>query len=505
MIEANKRAKRRAAAADGLAIQLVRGNGRPLFAQVHEQVVDRIASGDLSPGMRLPPVRSLAKTLGINQMTVARAYKDLADAGFVEGRAGGGTYIRTPSGIASRRVRTPREHVENRPLLSERLFDLSHAPGVIAFTANFPVIDSACIDEFRACLEAVMAENVASCFHYDPPTGRPSLRRQIAAYLRERGVVTPPEDVVVTSGAQQAIDLVIRSLVPPGAPVIIERPAYYGVINALRTAQARVLEVPLEPDGMDIAALEMHLSRHRPRLIYTNPTFQNPTGITTSEEKRRALLALARKYGVAILEDDHNSDLRFAGTPLPSVRALAEPEDPVFHVRSFGKVFLPGVRLGYVVTPSRARRALLAIKAHSDLHTNALMQEATALFLERGNYKRPFERMRKSYGLMQKKLIRKLSEGMPSGTLIGRPEGGLSLWLNLPEGTEVSELYYRAVRRGVAFISGEVFYASHVNPRTLRVSFGSMTDEVLAEGVSRLCSVAADLMRPRGALSAIFT
>lgn len=505
MAGASKRPKRRAEVVGGLDIQLTKGKGRPLFAQLHEQVIDRIASGDLSPGMRLPPVRSLAQTLGINQMTVARAYKDLAESGFVEGRGGGGTYVRALTGVASRRPRTPKEQIENRPLLSERLFDLSHAPGVIAFTANFPVIEKACIDEFRACLDTVMSENVASCFHYDPPAGRPRLRQQIAEYLRGHSIAAPAEDVVVTSGAQQAIDLVIRSLVPPGASVIIERPVYYGVINALRAAQARILEVPLEQDGMDISALERHLVRQRPRLIYTNPTFQNPSGITTSEEKRRAILGLARKYGVAILEDDHNSELRFAGRPVPSMRALAEPEDLVFYARSFGKVFLPGVRLGYVVTPSQARRALLAIKAHSDLHTNALMQEATALFFERGGYRHPFERMRKRYGAIQQKLIRSLSEGMPADTLIGEPEGGLSLWLNLPEGTEVSELYYRAVRRGVAFISGEVFYASHANPRTLRVSFGSITDEVLAEGISRLCSVATDLMRPRGALSAIFT
>lgn len=505
MTHTNKQPRRRAAVAAGLDIQLLKGNGRPLFMQVHEQVVDHIAAGNLAPGMRLPPVRALARELGINQMTVARAYKDLADAGFVEGRAGGGTYVRAPLGAGSRRLRSLQNSLAEQPLLSERLFELSHAPGVIAFTANFPALDKPCMDEFKACLEAVMADDIASCFHYDPPTGRPRLRRQISDYLRERGIISPPDDIIVTSGAQQAIDLVVRSLVPPGAPVIIERPAYYGIINALRTAHARILEVPLEQDGMDMAALEVHLSRHRPRLIYTNPTFQNPTGITTSEEKRRALLVLARKYGVAILEDDHNSELRFSGTSVPSIRALADSEDSVFYARSFGKVLLPGVRLGYVVTPSRTRRSLLATKAHSDLHTNAMMQEATALFLARRNYQKPFERMKKAYGVMQRKLIRSLSEGMPSGTLIGKPEGGLSLWLNLPEGTEVSELYYRAVQRGVAFISGEVFYASHVNPRTLRVSFGLMSDAVLDEGVARLCSVANDLMRPRGALNAIFT
>lgn len=452
--------------------------------------------------MRLPPVRRLAEQLGINHMTVAKAYKDLAAAGFVEGRAGGGTHVRAPNGFESRRGRVL-EAATSEPLLSERLYELSHAPGVIGFTSNYP--NAECAAEFEACLESVIADGLAQYFSYDPPNGRTALRRAVVTYLAEQGVVAAPEDVVITSGAQQGIELVTRLLVPPGAPVIIERPAYYGVINVLRSVGARILEVPLEPDGMDIEKLETALSRHRPRLIYTNPTFQNPTGVTTSLEKRRRILDLARRHGVAILEDEPSSELRFSGTPIPSIRAIAEPDESVFYVRGFGKVYLPGTRLGYVVAPAHARRPLLALKAHTDLHTNGILQEAMARFLGRRNYPKILDRMKNAYAAKQRQLIASLSAGMPPGTLIGQPEGGLSLWLTLPEGTEVSELYYRAVRRGVAFVAGEVFYASHVNPRTLRVSFGLLGDEVLEEGVARLCSVAKDLMRPRSTPSVIFT
>jgi 2-aminoadipate transaminase len=485
-------------------IELAKGNGRPLFMQLHEQIVDRIAAGELTAGTRLPPVRRLAAQLGINHMTVAKAYKDLAEAGFVEGRAGGGTHVRAPYGTGSRRGRGV-QPVAAGPLLSERLYELSHAPGVIGFTTNYPAPDADCAKEFELCLQSVVADGLSPYFAYDPPNGRMNFRRSIVDYLAQQGVAVVPEDVIVTSGAQQAIELVIRLLVPYGSPAIVERPTYYGVINALRSVGARILEVPLETDGMDLAKLEAHLSRHRPRLIYTNPTFHNPTGVTTSLEKRRNILALARKHGVAILEDDHNSELRFSGSPIASIRSLSEPGDNVFYVRGFGKVFLPGTRLGYVVTPAQARRPLLGLKAHSDLHTNGIMQEAMTRFLTRGNYPKFLDRMKKTYAAKQRQLMQSLSTGMPAGTLIGRPEGGLSLWVTLPEGTEVSELYYRAVRRGVAFVAGEVFYAFHANPRTLRVSFGLLKDDVLEEGVARLCSVAKDLMRPRSALSPIFT
>ena len=497
-----QRHPRQATEPSAFGISLSKGNGRPLFMQLHEQIVDRISAGELTAGARLPPVRRLAEQLGINHMTVAKAYKDLAKAGFVEGRAGGGTHVRAPYG--TKRARGAEPAVAG-PLLSERLYELAHAPGVIAFTTNHPEPDSECTKEFETCLQSVIADGLSPYFINDSSNGRVSFRREIVEYLAQQGLVTTPEHVIVTSGAQQAIELVIRLLVPHGSPVIVERPTYYGVVNALRSAGARILEVPLESDGMDIDMLEALLSRHRPRLIYTNPTFQNPTGVTTSIEKRRSILALARKHGVSILEDDQNPELRFAGAPISSICALSEPDDDVFYVRGFGKVFLPGTRLGYVVTHARARRSLLGLKAQSDLHTNGIMQEAMARFLARKNYPKILERMKRVYATKQRKLIATLSAGMPPGTLIGQPEGGLNLWLTLPEGAEVSELYYRAVRRGVAFVAGEGFYASHTNPRTLRVSFGLLRDDALEEGVTRLCSVAQDLMPPRSASSPIFT
>ena len=493
---------RQASEPSGFGISLSKGNGRPIFMQLHEQIIARISAGELTAGARLPPVRRLAEQLGINHMTVAKAYKDLAKAGFVEGRAGGGTHVRARYG--TRRARGA-EPAVGGPLLAERLYELAHAPGVIAFVTNYPEPDSECMKEFEICLQSVIADGLSPYFIYDSSNGRISLRRAIVEYLSEQGLAATPDDVIVTSGAQQAIELVIRLLVPHGSPVIVERPTYYGVINALRCVGARILEVPLESDGMDIDKLEEHLSRHRPRLICTNPTFQNPTGVTTSVAKRHSILALAGRHGVPILEDDHNSELRFSGSPVPSIRALSEQDDDVFYVRGFGKVFLPGTRLGYVVTPARARPALLGLKAQSDMHTNGIMQEAMARFLVRKNYPKILERMKKVYAGKQRRLIASLEAGMPPGTLIGRPEGGLSLWVTLPEGAEVSDLYYRAVRRGVAFVAGEAYYASHVNPRTLRVSFGLVRDDALEEGVSRLCSVMNDLMRPRSAPSPIFT
>jgi len=323
------------------------------------------------------------------------------------------------------------------------------------------------------------------------------LRQQIHAYLKAQGTAVDPDNVMVTSGAQQAIDLAVRSLVAPGAAVAIEQPAYYGAINALRGVRARMLEVPLEHDGMDLDILERHLVREQARVIYTNPTFQNPTGITLSETKRRRLLALARRFGAVIIEDDHSNELRFARKPIPAIRALAEDDDLVLYIRGFGKTFLPGVRLGYLVMPDAFRQRLLMAKAHADLHCNSFIQEAMAQFLARGSHEPILARMLDVYGRRQRQLYDSLVAGMPAGTTVGHPDGGLSLWLTLPEGADVSELYFRAVRRGIAFVAGDVFYAAPTHTRSLRISFGVNRPDEVEEGVLRLCSVVKDLINRR--------
>ena len=367
----------RAIAAERIALKLSDNNGQPLFIQIREHVRDLIVRGALVEGMRLPPVRALARQLGVNQITVGKAYRELAYAGLIDGRRGGSSFVRGSSNLSPANM----PGVPAHPLLAERLFELARAPGVITFTSNYPTVDDAAVCDFRECITFAAVEKLDSCFLYDPPLGRPELRRQIHRYLLKQSINVDPDDVMVTSGAQQAIDLAVRTLLPPGAPAIIERPAYYGAINALRNARARIIEVPIENDGMDLDILRTHLIRDQAQFIYTNPTFQNPTGVTMSEEKRRALLGLAREFNAIIFEDDHSPELRFAGKAVPAIRALADESDPVLYARGFGKVFLPGSRLGFLVAPDALRRKLLMAKAHADLHTNSFVQEAAARYL----------------------------------------------------------------------------------------------------------------------------
>ncbi len=483
----------RAIAAAQITVTLAEGEGA-LFTQIREQIQELIARGVLTPGMRLPPVRALARQLGVNQITVAKAYRELSDSNLIEGRRGGGSFVRSHGPDMSIDVTA---EVSGRALLAERLYELARAPGVIAFSSNYPKLDDKAVADLRDCFITTTQGRLEACFTYDPPLGRLALREQIVTQLRQQGVAADTENVIVTSGGQQAIDLSIRAMVAPGAPVILEQPTYYGIINTLRSARARMLEVPMEHNGMDLNAVERHLIRDQARLIYTNPSFHNPTGATMSLEKRRELLALARRHGAVIVEDDHSPELRFRGRPVPSIRALAEDGDLVLYARGLGKVFLPGMRVGYLLTPDALRRKLLMAKVHSDLHSNSFMQEAVAQYLARGCHTAHLERMRPEYGRRQHLLHERLLAGMPSGATVSHPEGGLSLWLTLPEGADVSDLYFRAVRRGVAFVAGDVFYAAPSRSRALRISFGLNRPDELEEGVDRLCSVVKDLLSPR--------
>jgi DNA-binding transcriptional MocR family regulator len=485
--------------AERISLKLSGNNGQPLFMQIREHVRNLIAGGELIPGMRLPPVRALARQLNVNQITVAKAYRELADGGLVEGRRGGGSFVRSFNNGAT--LNTP--DVSSGPLLAERLFELARAPGVISFTANYPAVDEGTVAKLRDCIAFAATEKLDACFRYDPPGGRPGLRQQIQLYLSNQSIDAEPDNIIVTSGAQQALDIAVRALIPPATPVIVERPAYYGAINALRGVRARLLEVPLEGDGMDLDILKTYLVRDQARFIYTNPTFQNPTGITMSEEKRHALLALAREFNAIIFEDDHSPELRFSGRPVPAIRAIAQADDPVLYARGFGKVLLPGTRLGFLIVPDALRRRLLVAKAHADLHTSSFMQEAAARFFATCRPGEIADRLCQQYGRRQRILYNGLSAGMPEGTRISQPEGGLSLWLTLPQGADISELYFRAVRRGVAFVTGDVFYATPADSRSLRVSFGLNRSDELHEGVERLCSVVKDLLSRRDARAAV--
>jgi DNA-binding transcriptional MocR family regulator len=474
----------------------------PLYARIRDEFASKINSGKLRDGAKLPTVRELAKERSINPMTVSRAYRELAERGFISSRPGSGSYV-TKSGrpIASGRALTTTEPSIDPGGISSRLFELARAPGVIGFTGNYPSVELSDAGAFARCLQDLLVRGAADFFRYDPPAGREELRDALLPFLAHHSIATRADDLIVTSGGQQGMDIVARHLLSPGDRVILEQPAYFGAINVVRAAGAVPVPLRFGSNGFDLNEVADAIRKHNPRLIIINPTFQNPTGHSVPLDQRRGLVDLALSSGTPILEDDHSPEMRFRGEPLPPLRALPDGDQVVYYTRGFGKAFIPGVRLGFLLPPRSALQGCLEIKATTDLQSPALLQGALADYLQHSDWPAYVERLRGVYRERQEALVDILINKVGDYGRLALPDGGLSLWLELPGEISAREVYFNAVRRGVAFAVADSFSFRRERPSALRIAFGLTDPKDFEEGASRLAGVLRNVVSPQRLLS----
>ncbi len=474
----------------------------PIYARIRDEFAAKIATGKLKDGSKLPTVRELAKERSINPMTVSRAYRELAERGFITARPGSGSYVSRPGrNAANGRAQTTAEPSIDPGGISSRLFELARAPGVIAFTGNYPSVEMSDAAAFARCLQESLARGATEYFRYDPPAGREELREALLPFLAEHGIVTRADDLIVTSGGQQGMDIVARHLLARGDRVILEQPAYFGAINVVRAAGAVPIPLRFGPNGFDLNEVADAIRKHNPRLIIINPTFQNPTGHSVPLDQRRGLVDLARENGIPILEDDPSPELRFRGQPLPPLRALPGGNEVVYYTRGFGKTFIPGVRLGFLLPPRGGLHGCLEIKATTDLQSPALLQGALADYLRRTDWQTYLKRLRLGYGERQEELFDILTATLGEYGSLALPDGGLNLWLELPGEISAREVYFNAVRRGVAFAVADSFSFRPERPSALRIAFGLTDPKDYAEGASRLAHVLRNVVSPQRSLS----
>ena len=358
--------------------QFVR-TARPLYSHLVSLLEEAISRGDLPSGTKVPPERELAQRLRISRTTVVSAYRELESRGLLRGYVGRGTFVCAapePSGtpfawrgkIASAALRS------NDSTLRDTIRNSSDAR-LLSLAAGEPAIDCFPTAAFQHAIDQVLKRDARAVWRHGPTEGQPILREAIA----ERFAV-PAESVLILAGAQQGLDLLARCLIDPGDAVIVDRPGYLGAIQSFRAAGAKL--IGWDVLRADVDELEDLLLRYRPKLIYTNPTFQNPTGVTLPVRARREVLTLAERYRVPIVEDGTYRELYFHEVPPPSLREL-DNSNLVIHLNSFSKVLAPGLRLGWLVAPSPVAERLQAAKQLADLHTSALLQAAVHRFCER--------------------------------------------------------------------------------------------------------------------------
>jgi DNA-binding transcriptional MocR family regulator len=458
---------------------------RPLYAHLVSLLETAIASGEVASGSRLPPERTLAERLKISRTTVVSAYRELEARGLLRGYVGRGTFVCAapePEGtpfawrgkIAAAALRTSDSTLRD-------IVRHSSDARLLSLAAGEPAIDKFPNAAFQDAIAHVLRTDPASAWRYGPTEGQPALRDAIADRY---GV--PSESVLILSGAQQGLDLLARCLVDPGDAVIVDRPGYLGAIQSFRAAGAKLI-------GWDILRadtdeLEDLLVRYRPKLIYTNPTFHNPTGATLSVRARRELLSLAQRYRVPIVEDATYRDLFFTEPPPASLREL-DDANIVIYLNSFSKIMAPGLRLGWIAAAPSIVDQIAIIKQRLDPHTPNLVQFAVARLMRQGAFDAHLTAIRAEHARRCAQMIAAIQRYVPAGALrFARPAGGLYLWCRLAPGSSASTLYERALGVGVAFVQGSAFYPDPAGDGELRLCFSGVLPSAIDESIRKLAT-----------------
>jgi len=304
--------------------------------------------------------------------------------------------------------------------------------------------------------------------------------------MSARGLPTTAADLLVTTGSQQALTLVTTALLDPGAVVAVEEPTYLAALQCFGLAGARVVPVASDDDGLDPDALEAVFVRERPALLYLVPTFANPTGRTLPADRRAAVVRLAARHGVWVVEDDPYGELRYRGTPVPPLAGLPGAEDRVLHLGSFSKIASPGLRLGWLRAPSSLLPALTVAKQAADLHTSTIDQAAAAAWLAAVDLDAHVRRLCAAYRERRDAMVSALPAVLPAGSAWTEPEGGMFTWVRLPGDVDAAALLPAALEHAVAFVPGAPFFAGTPDRATLRLSFTTHTPDVIVEGMARL-------------------
>ncbi len=386
------------------------------------------------------------------------------------------------------------------------LMAVTERPGMISLAGGFPWTAAFPPELLVELTERVAREGCAEALQYGPTEGLADLRERLAARMRDSGTPTEPSDLLITSGGQQALDLLARVLLDPGDRVICEGPTYPGAVPVLMAAQADVVHVPVDRDGIDPAGLADALQRcdreGRPaKLVYLIPTFQNPSGAALSRERRAAVIELAVRHDVLVVEDDPYAALRFEGEPLPSLRSM-DPDGRVIYVGTLSKVLSPGLRIGYVAADHGILAKLNLCKQAADLCSSTLSQRLACVFLDDPRSLALLDAQRDVYRARRDALAGALATELPAGSSWTTPEGGLFLWATLPRGLDSDDLLVRCLSRQVAFVPGRAAYLDGQGARSLRLNFSAVDEDTLREGARRLGAVCGEALELATALEA---
>ena len=479
-----------------------------LYKRLADDIATLIRDGTLRLGERVPSVREISRERALSTATVVRAYELLEGGGFIETRPRSGFYVSgqwqapQPSGAATRarvsdsanRPATTPPSRSTRVDVSELVFQVLESVRdrqLVPFGSAFPSPLLFPMARLARCLSAG-ARNMDQWGTLDDlPPGSIELRRQIARRYLRSGVRISPEEIVITSGALEALNLSLQVLTRPGDIIAVESPAFYACLQAIEALRLRAVEIPSHPrDGIDVGALAQTLERHPVRACWLMSNFQNPLGALVPEDKKRAIARLLDKHDIALIEDDVYSEL-FFGRQRPKPLKAFDRKGLVLNCSSFSKCLAPGYRVGWVAA-GRFATAIQRRKVMSSLSTSAPAQDAIALYLREGGYERHLSTLRRAFAAAQSAMLSSLARHLPSDVRIQPPEGGYFLWLQLPEQRDAIDIHRRALEQGVSIAPGPIFSARKAFRNCLRLNYGHPWSPIADNAVRTLGGILRD-------------
>jgi 2-aminoadipate transaminase len=381
------------------------------------------------------------------------------------------------------------------------LLALTSKPGIISFAGGLPSTDGFPVQDLREITEHILKEEPEKALQYGETEGYPKLRVQLVEWMKREGLSISDENILVTVASQQGLDLTMKIFVDPSDPVIVELPSYIGGLQSLTSYGARMIGVPMDENGMKMDALETKLKDLREegehyKLIYIVPDFQNPSGVTLSLERRKRLIELTQLYDVLIIEDTPYRELRFEGEEPPSLFSL-DSTGNVLSLHTFSKILVPGFRIGWVVAHRDIIKKIAVAKQSVDLCTPNFTQAIAAEFMRRGLLEPHIEKIKVMYKAKKDAMLNALQTYMPEveGLTWTKPQGGLFLWVSLPDYMDADAMFYEAIERKVAYVIGSAFHCDGTGKNTFRLNFSYPSEENIVEGIKRLSEVVKSKLR----------
>lgn len=463
-------------------IQLDKNNTQPLYIQLANQIAEMINQRQLVPNTPLPSIRKLASYLGVNTVTVVSAYKQLEMTGLVQAKKGSGYYIidKSPK-ISSHVLDTPMKQITHQ--------QIHLRANEINFASATPDPSIFPITAFKNYLNVVLDRDQGYAFGYHESNGYEPLRESLSHYMKRHHMINiSSEYIQIVSGAQQGIDIIGKVLLNSGDTIIVENPTYTGALAAFKSRGVLIKEVSLEQDGLNLEELEHLLQTHHPKLLYLMSKFQNPSTISYSEEKLRRIIKLAEQYDFYIIEDDSMAEICYdSSISKPNFISL-DTYHRVIYIKSFSKLMMPGLRIGFIAVPPQLATLIMNAKHHTDISSSGLIQRTVDLYLREGDWDQHIEQMKTIYKRKYKLMLDGLNSLRSYGIDFLEPNGGLHFWIKLPSHIQSKDFCDACQRQSLLIMPGSIFSANQ-NPsiqQYIRLSFAACSEEKIIQGISIL-------------------